>query len=131
MSDLIERALASARSARMLLDAGDYNSAISRAYYAMFDLARAELFRIHPTLLEAKTHVAIIRRFSKHFVEQRGRPRELGRALRRVFDARQDTEYSQVMATAEQAKSDGGGHGAVRGRPYRRQWRRRIEMMCT
>jgi uncharacterized protein (UPF0332 family) len=100
MSDLIERALASARSARMLLDAGDYNSAISRAYYAMFDLARAELFSIDPALLEAKTHAAIIRRFSKHCVEQRGRPRELGQALRRVFDARQDTEYSQVMATA-------------------------------
>jgi len=105
MNELVARARMSARSARSLLEAGDYNSAISRAYYAMFDLARAELLDIDPKLVEAKTHATIIRRFSKYLVEERGLPRQLGRALRGVFDARLGTEYAQVVATAEEAKA--------------------------
>jgi uncharacterized protein (UPF0332 family) len=88
----------------MLLEAGDYNSAISRAYYAMFDLARDQLLAVNPKLAETKTHATIIRRFSKHLVEERGLPRELGQALRRVFDARLATEYSQMAATAGEAR---------------------------
>lgn len=105
MSDLVVRARMSASSARMLLETGDYNSAISRAYYAMFDLARAELLNIDPKLVETKTHTTIIRRFSKHLVQERSVPRELGQALRGVFDARLATEYSQTTATAEEARA--------------------------
>jgi uncharacterized protein (UPF0332 family) len=89
----------------MLLEAADYNSAISRAYYAMFDLARDELLRINPKLVKTKTHATIIRRFSKFLIEERGLPRELGQDLRRVFEARIGTEYSQVVAAAEEAKA--------------------------
>jgi uncharacterized protein (UPF0332 family) len=88
MNKLVTRAPAAARSARLLLDEGDTIGAVSRAYYAMFDLARAALRDIDPNLAAAKTHATIISRFSKHMVQDRGFPQELGRALRRAFDAR-------------------------------------------
>lgn len=46
MMDKAERAEA---SARLLLDSGDTDGASNRAYYAMFDAARAVLFVYAPT----------------------------------------------------------------------------------
>src|SRR5689334_16161264 len=83
MSELVVRARASIHSARLILEAGDPNSAISRAYYGMFDLARAALLTIDPELIVAKTHASIISRFARHAVRERNFPNELGKALRR------------------------------------------------
>lgn len=105
MNDLAARARTAARSARLLLDAGDYHGAISRAYYAMFDLARSSLREIDPKLAAAKTHATVISRFAKHVVQDRGFPRESGRALRRAFDARLVAEYSDIATTVEEAKA--------------------------
>jgi uncharacterized protein (UPF0332 family) len=104
MSKLVTRARAAARSARLLLDEGDTIGAVSRAYYAMFDLARAALHDIDPKLAAAKTHATIISRFSKHMVQDRGFPQNLGRALRRAFDARLVADYSDTATTIEEAK---------------------------
>lgn len=87
----------------MLLDAGDYRGAVHRAYYAMFDLARHVLRDIDPKLAVAKRHSTIIARFSKHMVQERGYPRELGRVLREVFDERLVADYSDRAPTLEQA----------------------------
>jgi uncharacterized protein (UPF0332 family) len=104
MNKLVTRARAAARSARLLLDEGDTIGAVSRAYYAMFDLARAALRDIDPKLAAAKTHATIISRFSKHMVQDRGFPQELGRALRRAFDARLVADYSDTATIIEVAK---------------------------
>jgi uncharacterized protein (UPF0332 family) len=104
MSELVARARASVHSARLILDAGDTNGAISRAYYGMFDLARAALWSIDPKLIVTKTHATIISRFSRHMVKDRGFSRELGKALRRAHDLRLVTDYSQSMATKDDAR---------------------------
>ena len=104
MSELASQARMAARSARILLDQGDYVGAVSRAYYAMFDLARATLREIDPKLAAAKTHTTIIARFSKHLVRDRGLPRDVGRSLRRAFNARLLTEYSETSVAFEQAE---------------------------
>ena len=104
MNELAARAETAARAARLLLDQGDYVGAVSRAYYAMFDLARAQLRDIDPKLAAAKTHTSIIARFSKHLVQERGLPREIGRTFRRAFNARLLAEYSDTSVTFEQAK---------------------------
>ena len=49
-------------SARLLLEAGDMNSAVNRAYYAMFDAERAALGSVDAKLLKTKKHAAVIRR---------------------------------------------------------------------
>lgn len=103
MSDLGADARMGARSARMLLDAGDYRGAVNRAYYAMFDLARHTLRAVDPKLAAAKKHSTIIARFSKHMVQEKGYPREVGRILRKVFDARLVGDYADTAPTSEQA----------------------------
>jgi uncharacterized protein (UPF0332 family) len=104
MSELVAKAREAARGARALLDIGELNGAVSRAYYAMFEMARAVLRDIDPKLAAAKTHTTIIARFSKHVVKEKALPQELGRALRRVFDARIAADYSDVPTTREQAE---------------------------
>lgn len=67
--DLIGKALRAVASARLLLDAGDVDGACNRAYYAMFDAARAALIKsgapVPPEV--AKTHSGLISAFSLHF----------------------------------------------------------------
>jgi uncharacterized protein (UPF0332 family) len=104
MSGLVARARASIHSARLILDTGDTNGAISRAYYGMFDVARAALWAVDPKLIVAKTHATIISRFSRHVVREKGLSPELGRALRRAHDLRLVTEYSKSMATKDDAR---------------------------
>lgn len=93
MSKLLARAKTTMRSARMLLETRDTNSAVSRAYYAMFDAARAALDEIDPRLIETKTHATLIRRFGKHVVEGRGFDRSLGRAFSQTEDVRVTADY--------------------------------------
>ena len=63
-----ERALA---SAKLLLDSGDVDGACNRAYYAMFDAARAALLSINaPVPAEvARTLSGLIAAFSLHLVK--------------------------------------------------------------
>ena len=103
MSELLTRARTAARSAHLLLGAGDWRGAVDRAYYAMFDLAKHALREVDPKLAVARKHTTIIARFSKHVVQEKGYPRDLGRALRRVFDARLVADYSDAATTREQA----------------------------
>lgn len=101
MSELWHSARLSARTA---LEAGDLGSAVSRAYYAMFDVARAVLSKIDPELTDAKTHATIPRRFSEHVVRTLGLDRELAHSLRRAFETRLQVEYDvQVSISVDGA----------------------------
>jgi uncharacterized protein (UPF0332 family) len=102
MSDLLAKANGAARSARILFDAGEFDGAISRAYYAMFDLARVVLKDIDPKLAVAKTHSTIIARFSKHLAQNRNLQGH-GRALRQAFDARVVADYADLTISREEA----------------------------
>ena len=64
---LLERADQAAKSARLLLEHGDTGGATSRAYYAMFDAARAALVATGHEL--PKTHRGLISAFSLHLVK--------------------------------------------------------------
>jgi uncharacterized protein (UPF0332 family) len=101
MKNLWTQARLSARTARMGLDGGDHVSAISRAYYAMFDVARAVLISIDHRLAEAKTHTTIVRRFSKHLVQERGFDRALAKILKDAFETRQEADYETGWVVSE------------------------------
>ena len=66
VENLIERAEKSLKSARYLLEFGDYEACVSRSYYAMFYIAEAALFSkgISPS-----SHKGVINLFGKHFVK--------------------------------------------------------------
>ncbi|MDP1696756.1 MAG: HEPN domain-containing protein [Xanthomonadaceae bacterium] len=92
---LMAKARQAAVSARVLLDTGDADGACNRAYYAMFDAARAALLAsgapVEPEL--ARTHNGLISAFSLHLVKTRRVPIELGKALNKVEDLRLVADY--------------------------------------
>lgn len=70
-SDLMAKAIQAAASAKVLLDTGDMDGACNRAYYAMFDAARAALLASGAPIEAdiARTHGGLISAFSLHLVK--------------------------------------------------------------
>ncbi len=104
MNDYWAKAIAAAGTARVALQLGDGDGAISRAYYAMFDAARAALEAIDPELAEAKSHTGIIGRFGQHVLIGRGLDRELGRMLNTAEDLRIAADYDRKPVAMEEAR---------------------------
>lgn len=96
------RALA---SAKLLLDSGDVDGACNRAYYAMFDAARAALLSVNaPVPSEiARTHSGLITAFSLHLVKPGLVAVEHGRSLNKVEDLRLIADYKGDPVTLENA----------------------------
>ncbi len=104
--DLTDKAGRAAASARLLLDAGDVDGACNRAYYAMFDAARAALIQSGaPVVPEvANTHGGLISAFSLHLVKTGRVPTELGKALNRVAEIRLIADYTGDEVSTERAQ---------------------------
>lgn len=95
-SDLMAKSRRAAASARLLLNIGDVDGACNRAYYAMFDAARAALSSSRaPVETEMiKTHGGLIAAFSLHLVKTGQVPIELGKALNKIEDLRLIADYT-------------------------------------
>lgn len=65
--DAIARAERYLKTADMLIEDGDYESSVSRSYYAMFFVARALLRQVGS---EPQTHSGIRNPFGLHFVKE-------------------------------------------------------------
>jgi uncharacterized protein (UPF0332 family) len=104
--ELMTKAERATNSARLLLDAGDADGACNRAYYAMFDAARAALLSSQaPVAAEtARTHGGLISAFSLHLVKTGRVPVELGRALNRVEEIRLVADYKGDPIEPERAE---------------------------
>jgi uncharacterized protein (UPF0332 family) len=103
--DLQKKAERALVSARLLLENGDIDGACNRAYYAMFDAARAALLAANaPTTPEiAKTHSGLITAFSLHLVKSGQVPVEFGKSLNRVADIRLVADYTGDQVDAAMA----------------------------
>jgi len=97
--DKSERAVA---SARILLEAGDIDGASNRAYYAMFDAARAVLLTYTPSAAMTRTHNGLIAAFSLNIVKTGKVSIELGRALNRAEEIRLIADYQGESVEPEQ-----------------------------
>ena len=99
------------RSAQGLIALDDAGGACNRAYYAMFDAARAALMvKLGRTEAGfAKTHRGLINAFSEHLVKDGTLSRDLGRSLKRAEEMRLLADYdgdSVGMADAVTMVSD-------------------------
>ena len=105
---LIERAKRYLKSAEILLEAGDYESSVSRTYYAMFYSAQAMLLTKN---LSFSSHKGVISTFGEHFVKTGIFPKEMGRELNKAFEKRQigDYEYTFVISKMEAEEILGNG----------------------
>ncbi|MBW6477358.1 MAG: HEPN domain-containing protein [Chromatiales bacterium] len=82
-------------SAKVLLEIGDVDGAANRAYYAIFDAARAALMASDAPVGQdiARTHSGLISTFGKHLVKGGLVSKELGRILNRAHEIRQVADY--------------------------------------
>lgn len=93
--DLMAKAVQAAASAKVLLDAGDTDGACNRAYYAMFDAARAALL-VSGAQAEgemSRTHSGLISAFSLHLVKTGRVAVEFGKAFNRTQELRSAADY--------------------------------------
>jgi uncharacterized protein (UPF0332 family) len=95
---LLDKARRYVRSAELLRADGDYNSAISRLYYAMFYGAEALL--LHKGLTFS-SHRAVISALGQHVITSGKAPAEMHRWLREAFDKRQLGDY-ETMPTLDE-----------------------------
>jgi len=112
LTALIERARRSLKSAELLLEDGDYESSVSRAYYAMFYSAEAALLT---KKLSFSSHKGVISAFGEHFVKTGVFAKEMGKELSRAFEKRQigDYEYTFVITRGEARQILDSGKGFV------------------
>lgn len=97
-----ERALS---AARLLLKSEDTEGACSRAYYAMFDAARASLIATGHLYegMNIKTHAGVIAAFGQALVQTGKVDPAFGRAFNRLQDVRVRADYMAGSPSAEEA----------------------------
>ena len=95
---LIEKARRYLKSAELLIQDGDYDSAVSRSYYAMFYSAEAALLKEKMTFT---SHKAVISAFGQHFVKTGIFEKRLGRDLNIIFGERQLGDYGSNFSISE------------------------------
>ena len=85
------KAVQAAASANVLLATGDADGACNRAYYAMFDAARAALLASGAEV--GKTHKGVLNAFSERLVKNGPLPKEMGRLLKHAETFRYVADY--------------------------------------
>ena len=97
--ELIKRSQKYLESADMLLKAADYESCVSRVYYAMF-YAVESLFLIKGVTFSS--HKGVISSFGETFIKTGIFPPDMGRQLNRAFAKRQLGDYEYTFVISEQ-----------------------------
>lgn len=98
ITGLLEKAARSLTAAEALFDAGDFDFAVSRAYYAMFYVAEAALLNRGKAFSK---HTAIINGFYHEFVATGLLPKELHSDFHHAFENRNIGDYSWMDTFSE------------------------------
>ncbi|WP_075216647.1 HEPN domain-containing protein [Mongoliimonas terrestris] len=107
MTDLRAKSEEALAAARLLLDAGDADGAVNRAYFAVFNAVRDLLSTEAGLDLAAiKTHRTVSRLFSEAFVKTGRMPSHHGRELHRLFEARAMADYDLASVGLDEARRD-------------------------
>ena len=86
----VKKAKEKLHSAEILLEADKYEDAVSRIYYAFFEIALAALLTKG---IIAKTHHGVITLFSKYFVKTGKVPIEVSKWMEKARRAREEADY--------------------------------------
>ncbi len=103
---LMSKAVRACRSARALLELDDVDGACNRAYYAIFDAARAALLvsraPVEPEI--GRTHSGLIAAFGRHLVKNGPVSKDLGRLLKRAEEIRIVADYRSDSVELDDAR---------------------------
>lgn len=103
---LVRKSQRALQVAKLALNAGDNDSAVSRSYYAMFDIARAALLRAG--VAEDKlprTHSGVIEAFRSHAVQSGQFDRQLATQLSRTESLRIQADYTGTEIELTEARN--------------------------
>jgi uncharacterized protein (UPF0332 family) len=103
ITDFIAKAEKFITTAENALNTGDYDSCVSRCYYAMFFMSEAALLT---KSLSASSHKGVISLFGEHFVRTGIFERDLGKALNDAYDKRLVGDYGVGFTITEQQAKD-------------------------
>jgi uncharacterized protein (UPF0332 family) len=91
------------KSAEILLDAGQWADAVSRAYYVVYHAISAVLFSQD---LVFSSHAQSIGAFNKQFVKTGIFPKDFGRILVKIQMDRENADYRVSAAISEELARD-------------------------
>ena len=104
--ELLKKAERAAEPAQLLFEDGDFDGSYNRAYYAMFDAARAALSSLSTEISSEaiKTHSGLISAFSMLFVKTGLIDLQLGKTLNKAEDLRLIADYTGDPIDQEHAE---------------------------
>jgi uncharacterized protein (UPF0332 family) len=104
--ELFHKANVAVASSELLFKSGDFDGACNRAYYAMFDAARAVLLVTGSVadLATIKTHNGLISAFSLYLVKTGLVSVELGKSINKVEDLRLLADYKGDEVESDKAQ---------------------------
>lgn len=102
VAGLLAKARRSVKADERLLRDGDYDFAVSRAYYAMFYVAQAMLLTRN---VRRSTHSDVIAAFQEQFVRPGDVPERFFHVLRDGFEDRAEGDYGFAEIGREQAET--------------------------
>ena len=94
----MDRARESLEEARLLLEAGRFNGSVNRLYYACFYAVSALLFTRGQS---SSKHSGVRALFDREWVNTGEVPHEVGRFYRKLFNSRQQGDYSDLVQFQE------------------------------
>ena len=91
IKNMLEKAERKLKSAKKLFEIGEYEDAVSRAYYAVFHAISAVLLSKGLTFSK---HAQVIGAFNKEFIKTGVFPKDFTKILTRLYEDRQTGDYS-------------------------------------
>jgi uncharacterized protein (UPF0332 family) len=101
LGSIVEKALECLKNAKQCYSGEMYDVSLNRSYYAMFHTIQALLCSIGASL--NKSHTGTHNAFHKDFIMTNIMPRDLGIALKRIFEQRQFGDYDYQEVREEEA----------------------------
>ena len=103
IKNLLARSERYIKSAKLLIQDKDYESAVSRAYYAMFYTVEALLLTKE---MSFSSHKAVISAFGEQFVKTGVFKKDFSKALTRAFEKRQIGDYEFTFTVTEKEANE-------------------------
>lgn len=90
----LQKANDNLRAAKLLIKEKLFRSAVSRAYYAIFEATRSVLITKG---ISAKTHSGLINLFSLHFIKTKQLPEKMAEVLKNAKEFREAADYGMEI----------------------------------
>ena len=87
------------RSARILLDAGQYKDSIGRSYYAIFSALRAVLAK---DKVDFSTHAGVISYFQKEYLKTELFDKKYSKYISSAFQIRNNCDYDDFFIVSKE-----------------------------